>query len=287
VYGKFFASTYTGSMMGAGPEVFAVWGYVVANTYDAQVELNPKLLAAILGSDEKTITKAIEYLCSADPNSRSKLENGKRLIREGQFAYRVPTFFIYNKIRNEDERREYNRLKKREQRVRDSKQGVNVRVNDCQAMSAMSAQIEIEIDTDIKDQNLRATTSKKGARIPRDFAVTPEMQAWALTEGLPNPNDHICEFVDYWTAKAGIGGYKLDWQATFRNWLRRVPQYQNGRSSNGSSNGLSKAKQRVVDSRKAIIAGLGYSQEPGPDGADLRSGGPAGTGKSLAKYLPK
>jgi hypothetical protein len=27
-------------------------------------------------------------------------------------------------------------------------------------------------------------------------------------------------FRDFWIAKAGTGGVKLDWQATWRNWIR-------------------------------------------------------------------
>lgn len=30
------------------------------------------------------------------------------------------------------------------------------------------------------------------------------------------------KFMDYWRAKAGAGGVKLDWNATFRNWLRKA-----------------------------------------------------------------
>src|SRR5690606_5759602 len=28
-------------------------------------------------------------------------------------------------------------------------------------------------------------------------------------------------FIDYWTAKPGKDGVKLDWEATWRNWVRR------------------------------------------------------------------
>lgn len=132
MYGKFFASTYTGSMVGAGTDVFAVWGYVIANTQEGQVELNPKFLSAILGTTEEKVLQAIEYLSSPDPNSRTKLEDGKRLIREGQFAYRVPTFFSYRAIRNEEERREYNRIKKAEERDRKKSKIESLTVNECQ-----------------------------------------------------------------------------------------------------------------------------------------------------------
>jgi hypothetical protein len=56
------------------------------------------------------------------------------LVREGEFAYRVPNFAAYRAIRNEEERREYNRIKKAEQREREKAQ-VKADVNDSQTLS--------------------------------------------------------------------------------------------------------------------------------------------------------
>lgn len=118
MYGKIFASTFTGSMMVAGSDAHAVWCYVIANAVDSQVELNPLLLAAVIGAPPEAMERAIAYLCAEDPNSRSKAEGGRRLVREGQFAYRVVNHGTYRGIKNEDERREYNRIKKAESRQR-------------------------------------------------------------------------------------------------------------------------------------------------------------------------
>jgi hypothetical protein len=118
MYGKMFASTFTGSMMGAGPEVFAVWAYVIANAWGGQVELNSALLSAVLGCEKGQVEKAIEYLCAPDDNSRTDDEDGRRLIREGQFAYRVVNHGKYRQIKNEVDRREYNRIKQQEHRAR-------------------------------------------------------------------------------------------------------------------------------------------------------------------------
>ena len=145
MFGKFFASTFTGSMVGAGPVPFAVWGYVVANTVDSQVELNPRLLAAIIGTNEADIDAAIAYLCAPDPKSRTKDHDGCRLIREGEFAYRVPNHMTYRNILNESDRREYNRIKKAEERAR--KREVKLTVND---KSAQSAEAEAEAETEAK-----------------------------------------------------------------------------------------------------------------------------------------
>ena len=141
MYGKFFASTFTGSMYGSGPDVFAVWGYVIANAVDSQVELNPRLLAGVIGTSPERIQAAIAILSSPDPNSRTKDHEGRRLIREGEFAYHVPNFLTYRSIRNEEDRRAYNREKQREHRQR-----VKASVNDSQSLSTLSAQAETEAE---------------------------------------------------------------------------------------------------------------------------------------------
>ena len=110
MYGKLFASTFTGSMVGAGTDVFATWGYAIANA-DAKgaVELNPRLLSAVLGSTPAAIATAIAKLCAEDPESRTKVEEGRRMVREGTFIYRIVNYPEYRRLRDEDERKSYQR----------------------------------------------------------------------------------------------------------------------------------------------------------------------------------
>ena len=114
MYGKHFDSMYSGSMVGAGFAVFSIMGYVIANmkpdrVVGFQVDLNTKILSATFGEDEGKITRAIEYLCQPDPESRTAAEEGRRLVKVGAFSYRVVNGVKYDKIRNEEERREQNR----------------------------------------------------------------------------------------------------------------------------------------------------------------------------------
>lgn len=147
MFGKYFASTFTGSMVGAGADMFAVWGYVVANTIASQVELNPRHLAPILGMTPEAVERCIEKLCAPDSKSRSKTANGCRLVREGEYAYFVPNHEAYRRVRDENDRREYNRLKKAESRERESKH-VKTPVKRSTRESNMSAQAEAEAETE-------------------------------------------------------------------------------------------------------------------------------------------
>lgn len=110
MYGKIFESLYAGSMVGQGALMFAVWGYVIANMkpdkdVGAQVEINPRLLCAILGEEQADVASVVEKLCAPDPDSRTKDEEGRRLVRIGQFSYRVVNGPKYMSIRNEEARR--------------------------------------------------------------------------------------------------------------------------------------------------------------------------------------
>lgn len=62
---------------------------------------------------------------------------------------------------------------------------------------------------------------QRGSRLPTDFVLHDEWVAFCQQER-PDLNVHktFDAFKDYWIAKAGSGGVKLDWFATWRNWIR-------------------------------------------------------------------
>jgi hypothetical protein len=114
MFGKHFESMYEGSMVGAGAMVFAVMGYIIAKwkpdkEVGGQVRLNPALLGPILGETPEGVQKAIDYLCSPDPKTSTPGEEGRRLVRIGQYDYRVVNAAKYHAMRNEEQRREQNR----------------------------------------------------------------------------------------------------------------------------------------------------------------------------------
>ena len=51
-----------------------------------------------------------------DPNSRSEVEEGRRLVRQGQFLYRLPTFEHYQRARDHEARKAQWREQKARQR---------------------------------------------------------------------------------------------------------------------------------------------------------------------------
>ena len=114
---------YTGSMVGIGAIPFAVWGYVISHQRPPhfEVELNPKILAVMIGESPEDIAEAIEKFCQPDPESRTDTLEGRKLERIGTFLFRVVNGAIYDRIRNNEERKEYWREQKR--KAREAKQG--------------------------------------------------------------------------------------------------------------------------------------------------------------------
>ena len=67
----------------------------------------------------------------------------------------------------------------------------------------------------------KGADTAKGTRLPGDFTVTPAMAEWARTNAPTcGTADHEA-FCDYWRSIPGARGRKLDWTATWRNWMRR------------------------------------------------------------------
>ena len=91
---------------------------------------------------------------------------------------------------------------------------------------------EMRRDENVDEGTQAPKPRKRGTRIPADFTVTEAMTSWAL-ENAPHVNiqSSTARFVDYWTAASGAKASKLDWVATWRNWIRsdeeRAPQNQN------------------------------------------------------------
>ena len=61
----------------------------------------------------------------------------------------------------------------------------------------------------------------RGERLPPGWTPSVDDIAYCKTKRPElNPDDVAENFRDYWTAKPGAGGVKLDWPATWRTWVR-------------------------------------------------------------------
>ena len=127
-----------------------------------------------------------------------------------------------------------------------------------------------------KPRELAKPKSKRGARLPEGYAppndVIQAMMSELGVEYQALGREHR-KFCDYWYAQPGQKGVKLDWDATWRNWMRRA----------GEQGSLGIVRQSTVDSgvEDAIARGQRLARESagaddserGEDRDSLPSGG--------------
>jgi hypothetical protein len=83
-----------------------------------------------------------------------------------------------------------------------------------------SDSLETETETE-KETEVEKKRGTKGSRLSTDFELPDSWTEFCQTERPDlNPKKVFDSFKDYWVAKAGASGVKLDWNATWRNWVR-------------------------------------------------------------------
>jgi hypothetical protein len=118
----------------------------------------------------------------------------------------------------------------RMQRRRSGEQPANGSVRANFARSSASPTLPYPVVPDGTTEGALASAkparSKRGSRVPEDFAVTDDMRAWAAANTPSIDVDaETAKFVDHWKAQPGQKGVKLDWLSTWRNWMRRAVEY--------------------------------------------------------------
>jgi hypothetical protein len=269
MYGKHFASMYEGSMVGAGAVVFAVWGYCISkgDPDTHTILLNPSLLGPILGEPVESITKAIDFLTSPDPNSKNPAHNGRRLLHESGYLYFMVSHEDYRNMKTMDDVREYERQRK--QKYRESlKKKI---VPDSPGPTGTPASVYVSDSVSGKEESEKGT---KTAHLPPE-PVSPTWResfevylaeckaaylklmddaAYIAQQERFNPNVDIRltldkAFTNFWGTEAGWKHKKksrskeLDWKATFtkaidlnRVWKPRLsPEQQRKKAVTASA----------------------------------------------------
>lgn len=68
---------------------------------------------------------------------------------------------------------------------------------------------------------------KRGTRLSEDWTLPDDWRAWAIAEGW-SPGQvagEAAKFRDYWISASGQNARKRDWQAVWRNWMRKLPKH--------------------------------------------------------------
>lgn len=86
-------------------------------------------------------------------------------------------------------------------------------------------QTQISDSEKISEVEARAPRSAPATRLPSDFELTPERRAIAEAEKA-DPDREFANFVDHWRSASGARARKHDWDATWRIWCRRAPDFK-------------------------------------------------------------
>lgn len=93
---------------------------------------------------------------------------------------------------------------------------------------------ETDTDTELKKQQLSlevlgtppAAASNRGTRLPKDWLLPSSFGNWAIAEFPHLSADFIrqegLKFRDYWVPKTGKDATKIEWEGTWRNWVRKA-----------------------------------------------------------------
>lgn len=136
-WGKHYGRMYEGSMVGKGAMVFAMMGYVIAKmkckwegngrekvVTEGKVTLNATILSAVFGEPREEVERAIGVLCAPDKETSTEGEEGRRLVKVGQYEYRVTNAAHYQNLRDKEAERE--KAAERQRKYREAREGKGV-----------------------------------------------------------------------------------------------------------------------------------------------------------------
>ncbi|WP_116082070.1 DUF1376 domain-containing protein [Tropicimonas sp. IMCC34011] len=82
--------------------------------------------------------------------------------------------------------------------------------------------------SEVRDQTEKeepiGSSKKRGSRLTEDWRLPLDWGRWAVEQGMDefSVRREADRFRDYWIGVSGKNGAKLDWLATWRNWIRKA-----------------------------------------------------------------
>lgn len=132
MYAKIFTSLYQGTLRGDTHGLVVFTNLLAHADAEGWVDIHPRAIAEEVGLTLEQVRAAINCLESPDPESRSPEEEGRRIVRLDEhrdWGWRIVNHAKYRAIRNEEERREQNRLAQQRWREK-NKPSVSTRKQD-------------------------------------------------------------------------------------------------------------------------------------------------------------
>jgi hypothetical protein len=176
VYVKMFRSIFDGSLYGKFEQTVVFMAMLVLAEREGIIDMTPEAIAAKCGFPLDIVQRGIKELEQPDTRSRTPDEEGRRIVRledNRDWGWRITNYEKYEKIRSAEERREYFRLKKREQRAKLSTNNVHT-VHQSPPPNLHPKTQPERIQTQRASKTLRETVTEK---IPQFSALVEKLQS--------------------------------------------------------------------------------------------------------------
>jgi len=183
MYCKLFASLYQGTLRGRSHAILVFTNMLATSDQYGIVDKHWKAIADEVGLSLEEVQAAIEELESPDSFSRSPDEGGRRIVpldEHRNWGWRIVNYAKYRAIRNEEDRREQNRLA--QERWRKKNKPASATVSQDKPRSAQAeAEAYVEAEAS-KDKPSRASRSEVVDNLP-DWLNREDWQAYKAHRG--------------------------------------------------------------------------------------------------------
>ncbi len=232
MYAKLFASLYQGTLRGNPDEILVFTNLLAHADSTGVVDKHWRAIAEEVGISRERVEAAISNLEAPDPESRSPEENGCRIVKMDEhrvWGWRIVNHGKYRAIRDEDDRREQNRLAQERWRNKNKPR------KPISAQAEAEAEAEALVTTTPRVERVRASApvaAKKEKddgkfRLAADWRPDLECRAYAADRGL-DPEATADVFTDYFHNRKGkserrdAGGWIKRWQIWCRTDAERA-----------------------------------------------------------------
>jgi hypothetical protein len=151
MYAKLFTSIYQGTLRGNSHGLLVFTNLLAHCDKEGRVDMHPRAIAEEVGLSVDQVKAALRELEAPDAESRSPEEEGRRIVRMDEhrdWGWVVVNYLKYRTIRDEDDRREQNRLSQERWRNKNKPASASVIID--KQRKPPSANTEAEVDTDTK-----------------------------------------------------------------------------------------------------------------------------------------
>ncbi|MBE3119592.1 MAG: hypothetical protein IMZ50_12670, partial [Candidatus Atribacteria bacterium] len=192
MYAKVFAQIYDSSIAENYQVRHVFIDLLVLADPHGVVDMTPHAIARRTKTPLRVVLSALSALERPDPESRSSKRGGARITRlddHRSWGWQIVNFTAYHNMRDENARREANRIYQQESRERKKacqRMSADVSTSSAESAPSAHADVDVDADADLKKQPCSAEPSEFAdfwKAYPRKVGKGAARKAWKATTG--------------------------------------------------------------------------------------------------------